>query len=252
MVSFGFEKLTFGFAEDVEAWLSLPYDFLFFSLSWIHFYSPVRIRCKKAFRFGRWSSSSQRKKRRSTSLGFNSYGTQFTYFYIVPYAFKRAETADGSTCDIFASSSSVCHGSWSSNSSNSSSLEYLSCERFESDNEVKDEVKRFLNRLLAEFYDAIQKLEHRPQKCFAQKKMAIMEKSRTKFHLFNMEIIMRINNVFYFQNWWEPYFCINYVYMNKMHYCLMLTPFQFFNNRIFGDLTITLVRWNYACIFYCI
>ncbi|XP_014486214.1 PREDICTED: histone-lysine N-methyltransferase SETMAR-like [Dinoponera quadriceps] len=43
---------------------------------------------------------------------------------------------------------------------------HLSGQRFRSDDKVKEEVKRFLNGLAAEFYDiGIQKLEHRLQKC---------------------------------------------------------------------------------------
>lgn len=44
--------------------------------------------------------------------------------------------------------------------------EHLSGQRFRSDDEVKEEVKRFLDGLAAEFYDIGKlKLEHRLQKC---------------------------------------------------------------------------------------
>ena len=56
------------------------YPTIFYTLDYrsvsIHFSSPVTVRCKKPFLFCRWSSSSHVTKRRSTSLGFNSYSTQ--------------------------------------------------------------------------------------------------------------------------------------------------------------------------------
>ena len=66
-----------------------------FPLLWviivIHFSSPVTIRCKKSFRLCLASSISHVKNRRSTFLGFSSYGTQFPCFWIIPNDFKRYE-----------------------------------------------------------------------------------------------------------------------------------------------------------------
>ena len=64
----------FGLAVDVEAYSGIPHDFL----------RLVTMRCKNPFWFCLWSSYSQAKKRCSTSLGFNSYGTQFPCSWIIP------------------------------------------------------------------------------------------------------------------------------------------------------------------------
>ena len=47
---------------------------------------------QKNFPFSPLKQLSNMKKRRSTSLAFNSYGTQFSCFWIIPHAFKRSET----------------------------------------------------------------------------------------------------------------------------------------------------------------
>ena len=51
------------------------------------------MRCRNPFRLCLSSSCSQANKRRSTSLGFNSYGTQFLCFWIIPMALRRFEMA---------------------------------------------------------------------------------------------------------------------------------------------------------------
>ena len=68
-----------------------------------------------------WSSCSQTKKRRSTSLGFNSYGTQFPCMWIIPMALRRFEMAYWVTPNDSANSSYVWHKSSTSNASNSES-----------------------------------------------------------------------------------------------------------------------------------
>ena len=74
----------FDLAVDVEACPCIPHDILRFRLSeWTHFSSPVTMRYKNPFRFCLQSSCSQANKRRSTSLGFNSYGIQFPCFWIL-------------------------------------------------------------------------------------------------------------------------------------------------------------------------
>ena len=79
---------------------------------------------KKTFLFCNWSSCSRVKRRRSTSLGFNSYGTQFPSFWIIPNAFKRFETVVWSTPNNSASSASVWHEFSLGNAFNSSSSNY--------------------------------------------------------------------------------------------------------------------------------
>ena len=51
------------------------------------------MRFKNPFRFCLWSNCLQAKKRRLTSFGFNSYGTQFPYFWIILVASKRFKVA---------------------------------------------------------------------------------------------------------------------------------------------------------------
>ena len=110
----------FGLAVDI-AWPDDPHDFLFFVLSWIHFSSSVTIRCKKFFRLCLASSISHVKNRRSTFLGFSSYGTQFPCFWIIPNDFKRYEIVCWVTPNVSTSSFCVWHESSSNNASNSAS-----------------------------------------------------------------------------------------------------------------------------------
>ena len=81
------------------------------------------------FLFCRWSSSSHVTKRRLTSLGFNSYGNQCPCFWIIPNTFKRFETVDSSTCNVFPCSANVWDRSSSSISSNYLSSNLFRCVR---------------------------------------------------------------------------------------------------------------------------
>ena len=60
------------------------------------------MRCKIPFRFRLWSSYSQAKKRRSASFGFNSYRTQFPYFWIIPMALSRSKMAFRSRINLWS------------------------------------------------------------------------------------------------------------------------------------------------------
>ena len=99
-----------------------------FSTLWIIVVYPLFIAShdtmQKPFLFCRWSSSSHVTKRHSTSLDFNSYGTQYPCFWIIPNIFKRFETVDSSTCNVFPSSASVWDRSSSSISSKSLSSNF--------------------------------------------------------------------------------------------------------------------------------
>ena len=68
-----------------------------------------------------WSSCTHEQRRRPTSLGFKSYGTQFLCFWIISNAFKRFETVVWLTSNNSTSSASVWHVSSSSNASGSPS-----------------------------------------------------------------------------------------------------------------------------------
>ena len=95
---------------------------------------PLFIAChdtvQKPFLFYRWSSSSHLTKRRSTPLGFNSNGTQCPCFWIIPITFKRFETVDSSTRNVFPSFASAWDRSSLSISSNSMSLNYFCVRTF--------------------------------------------------------------------------------------------------------------------------
>ena len=82
--------------------------------------------CKNPFRFCNWSSYSQAKKRRSTSLGFKSYGTRFPCFWIIPMALRRFEMASWVTSNDSDNSSCVWHESSASSTSNSKSSKMFS------------------------------------------------------------------------------------------------------------------------------
>ena len=72
-------------------------------LSWI-FYHQWLYDAKKPFRLCLVSSISYVKNRRSTFLSFNSYGTQFPCFWIIPNDFKRYEIVCWVTPNVSASS----------------------------------------------------------------------------------------------------------------------------------------------------
>ena len=80
------------------------------------------MRCENLFWFCLWSSCSQAKKRRSTSLGFNSYKSQFPCFWIIPMALMRFEMASWVTPNDSANSSRVWHESSTCNASHSESF----------------------------------------------------------------------------------------------------------------------------------
>ena len=82
------------------------------------FKSPVTMRCRNPFRLCLSSSCSQANKRRSTSLGFNSYGTQFSCFWIIPMTLRRFEMACWVTLNDRANSSWFWDESCSSNAFN--------------------------------------------------------------------------------------------------------------------------------------
>ena len=125
MQSISFLLWIFDLALEIDAWLGSPHDFLRFRLSsWIYFSSPVTIGYKKPFRFCLWSSCSHVKKRRSTSLGLSSCGTQYTCFCTIPIALRRFQIAGWVTPKVSASSFWVWHESWSNNASNSASSHF--------------------------------------------------------------------------------------------------------------------------------
>ena len=90
------------------------------------FSTPLTMQCKNPFRFCLWSSCSQAKKRHSTSLGFNSYGTQFLCFWIIPMALRHFEIAYWVTPNDSANFSYLWHESSTSNASNSESTKVFS------------------------------------------------------------------------------------------------------------------------------
>ena len=110
-----FQPWIFGFTADVDAWLGLLYDLLRRGLTLcVYFSSPVTIRCKKSFLYCRWSSCLHVTRCRSTSLSFNSYGTQGLYFWIIPNVFKCFKLISCSTPNDSASSACAWHeSSWS-------------------------------------------------------------------------------------------------------------------------------------------
>ena len=77
------------------------------------------MRFKNPFRFCLWSICSQAKKRRSRSLRFNWYGTQFSCFWIIPMALRRFEMACWVTPNDSDNYSCVWNKSAASNASNS-------------------------------------------------------------------------------------------------------------------------------------
>ena len=87
------------------------------------------MRCRNSSWFGLWSSCSQGKKRRTTSLGFNYYGTQFPCFWIIPMSLRRF----GMTCCISpnhsANSSCFWHESSASDAFDSESSKIFSFPR---------------------------------------------------------------------------------------------------------------------------
>jgi len=89
------------------------------------FLLPVTIWCEKPFLFCR-SSCLHMRRRRSTSLGFNSYRTQYPCFWIISNTFKHFQTIVWSTANDSASSVSVWQkSSWSNEDSNSSSSNFF-------------------------------------------------------------------------------------------------------------------------------
>ena len=105
MHSISFLPWIFDLAVEDDAWPGLPHYFLRFGLSqWIHFSSPITIRCKKPFRFCLWSSYPHVKKRPLTSLGLSSCGTQYPCFCTMPIALRRFKIACWVTPKILASS----------------------------------------------------------------------------------------------------------------------------------------------------
>ena len=78
------------------------------------------------YRLCLWSSCSQAKKRRSTSLDSNSYETQFPCFWIIPMALRRFEMACWVTPNDSTNSSCVLHESSASNASNLESSKLFS------------------------------------------------------------------------------------------------------------------------------
>ena len=110
----------FGLAIDVEAWpvsmisSSLGYrSGSIFHHQWLY---------EKPFRLCLASSISHVKNRRSMFLGFSSYGTQFSYFWIIPNDLKRYEIVCWVTPNVSASSFCVWHESSSNNAFNSASF----------------------------------------------------------------------------------------------------------------------------------
>ena len=89
------------------------------------FHRQSRYGGKILFLFCRWSSSLHMTKRRSTSLGFNSHGTQCPCFWTIPNTLKRFVTVDSSTCNLFPSPASVWNRSSSNISSNSLSSNFF-------------------------------------------------------------------------------------------------------------------------------
>ena len=119
MQSRRFESWIFGLATDVDAWAGLPHNLLCLGLS------LVKIQCQRLFLFCCWSSCSHVTRCCLTSLGFNSYGTQCSCFWIISNAFKCFKTVVWSTPND--SASSVCtwyQSSWG-NASNSSSSNFF-------------------------------------------------------------------------------------------------------------------------------
>lgn len=94
----------------------LPHDILCLVLSLSIFHSNQNT-MHKVFLFCRCSTCSHVKSHRSTSFGFNSYGTQCPCFLIVSKRFKRFETIMWSTAKDSAISATLWHGSSWSNSS---------------------------------------------------------------------------------------------------------------------------------------
>lgn len=91
---------------------------------WNFLTRPVTIRCKNHFRLCLSNSCSQAKKRRGaslTSLGFSSYGTQFSCFWIIPMGLRRFRNACWVAPNDSVNSSCVWHESSPSNPFNSAS-----------------------------------------------------------------------------------------------------------------------------------
>ena len=84
------------------------------------------------------------------SLGFNSYGTQFPYFWIIPMAFKHLKIVDRSTFNDSASSSCDWLESWSSKTSTSSPLTLagldISCLPCQNDLFYSDETSTHMSK----------------------------------------------------------------------------------------------------------
>ena len=84
------------------------------------------MQCKNPFRFCLWSSWSQAKKCRSTSLGFNSYRTQSFCFWTIPMAWRCFEMTCWVTPNDSVNSCCVWHESSESNISNLESSKIFS------------------------------------------------------------------------------------------------------------------------------
>jgi len=118
---------TWVFFHEYLAWLSMLKhgQSLWFLLLWVIVVDPFFITSdytKKPFRLCLASSISHVKNRRSMFLGFSSYGTQFSYFWIIPNDLKRYEIVCWVTPNVSASSFCVWHESSSNNAFNSASF----------------------------------------------------------------------------------------------------------------------------------
>ena len=94
--------------------------------TFFHLSDNCRILCQKTMYFLRRSTNRSifwllHKSGNADETGFNSYGTQFTSFWIIPIALRHFEMACWVTPNDFANSSCVWHESLASIASNSES-----------------------------------------------------------------------------------------------------------------------------------